>query len=574
MTNSVIPSDQMTNKLVQRVALLTLIWVPINVGFALWAGANITVVGAVTAFLALAPIVVTRAAPTNAGISIALAWVGEVAVLNAAMAGHPWQIDTHLVYFAVLAGTMIFADIKVVLAATVLIAVHHLTLTFFMPALVYPSNELALNLPRTVFHAIVVVFETAALVYAIIHRQRLTAKEVEQARELAQSMKEADAARKAAEDALTDATRAGAEAQQSRKAAEDALARAEQESQNARAADAKAADVAAREAERMKNLMDQQNQVVDVLRGALNRLRNADLSIGIDAELPDEYRDLKDDFNTAVAAIRDTIQAVQTNASIIGGETDSLSQASVDLSRRTEDQAHRLANVSNTISELNQTVKTTAENANNAKAEADNTRKEVENSAELVKQAVHAMGAIEASSKQIQNIVGVIEDISFQTNLLALNAGVEAARAGESGRGFAVVASEVRALAQRSSEAASEIKSLISESDGRVSEGVGLVRKSGSANDTVNVAVQDILSRITVIAEGAEEQADRLSSITGVLSDLDQMTQRNAAMFEETTAVTQTLTTGTQSLSQAISKFQTDKGWGRVEPEDKAQSAA
>ncbi|MEC7761340.1 MAG: methyl-accepting chemotaxis protein [Pseudomonadota bacterium] len=552
------PNTATPSRMGLTIALLALLWVPVNALAAWWAGtAIVVVVGATAAFVVLGA-VGAMTTPKYASVSASLGWVGSVAVLNAAMAGHGWQIDTHMVYFAVLAATMIFADLRATLAATVLIAIHHLTLTVLMPSLVYPSTNLAENLPRTVFHAVVVVLETAALVYAIAVRQKMMARQAAQAAELRISMGEAEAAKAKAEAALAEAEQAKRQSDAARKEAEDALKQAERESERARASDTRAAENSERDAARIQLVANQQTAVVDALRKGLRALRNADLRLGLQGEVADDYRDLKEDFDAAVSELREMIRTVQGNADQIGAEAKGLLDASAAMSRRTEDQAHRLAEVSSTISQLNQTVRETASNATAAKTQADQTRGEAQNSADLVRRAVHAMGAIEASSQQIQNIVGVIDDISFQTNLLALNAGVEAARAGESGRGFAVVASEVRALAQRSSDAAREIKTLIEASDAQVNEGVGLVRQSGDANDKVVGAVNDIADRIIEISESAAGQAKGLETVTSVLSDLDRTTQQNAAMFEQSTAAGQALAHGTEQLISAVAIFKTE----------------
>jgi methyl-accepting chemotaxis protein len=541
----------------QRMIVFSLAALPISLGFGWLAGASLGYVGSASIAFTLLGLFAGRMSPPHAGIAAALVWVGQAIVLNAAMAGHPWQIDMHMVYFAILACTMALNDVRATLAAAGLIALHHLSLTFLMPALVFPSSDLSENIPRTAFHAAVVVFETAALIAAIVIRKRLTSKQDQQARDLAASIEDARNARDRAEAALTEAEAARRDAESAQSEAEAALRRAETESAHAREADQRAARAAEREATEREAFLQKQIAVVEALRKSLRRLRNADLRAEIETPLAPEYEDLREDFNVALEEMRKVIQTVQKNAQVIGGETESVVSAASDMSHRTEAQASQLAEVAETVSRLNQTVRATAESALSAKNEADKTQAEVQTGADLVRQAVEAMGAIEASSSQIQKIVGVIDDIAFQTNLLALNANVEAARAGESGRGFAVVASEVRSLAQRSSQAAQEIKALIAESDVRVNQGVGLVRKTGEANTSVLAAVEDILARIVDIASGAEEQARRLNEINGALATLDQATQRNAAMFEETTAAGQALAHGTQALVRAIAQFET-----------------
>ncbi|WP_292025653.1 methyl-accepting chemotaxis protein [Maritimibacter sp. UBA3975] len=485
----------------------------------------------------------------------AITWVGAVAVMNAALAGHGWQIDSHMVYFAVLAGTMIFSDLRATLAATALIAVHHLTLTVLMPALVYPTTELSQNLPRTMFHAVVVIFEAAALCYAIVIRQRMDAHDRDQSRQLALSMKAAEQAKADAEAALVEAEMEREKADQSRLQAEEALRRAEEEAEYARETDARAKLKADRDAARMSELVREQETVVATLRTGLRDLRNADLRNELEGEFSANYSDLEEDFSAATAALRELIGTVKSNADMINSEVGLLLKSSEDMSQKTEAQSRSLAAIAATISQLNEAIRETANEARTAQTKADESRAEVENSAELGRKAVHAMGAIEESSQQIQNIVGVIDDIAFQTNLLALNAGVEAARAGESGRGFAVVASEVRALAQRSSDAAREINDLIAASDRHVGEGVGLVRDSGKANDRVLAAVEDIVSRIGAISESAVSRSKDFESVTSRLADLDQATRENTVVFEGNKAAGHALANGTERLRAAVSIF-------------------
>lgn len=519
-------------------------------------GLPVFLVGAL--FAALGTIAL-RQSPTIAGAGAATAITGQAIAINIALAGHPWQIDAHMIYFAILAATVGLNNIRATLAAALTVLVHHLSLTFLMPSLVFPSATLAENIPRTLLHGLILGLETVALLYAIMHRQKLDAQGMQQRADLVASSAEADVARAEVETALIDARNATLRAENAQTEAETALKHAAAESARAQEIDRKASETSDRETRERRDLADAQHLVVDTLRDALHRLSQADLSSPIQITFADDYQGLRDDFNAALGAMRSAIETVQVNAALIDGETASLVGAANDMSRRTEDQAATLAEISSTVSELSGTVSGTAGTARKAETEAEGTKAEVIKNGELVAQAVDAMGAIETSSQQIQKIVGVIDEISFQTNLLALNAGVEAARAGESGRGFAVVASEVRSLAQRSSGAAQEIKELIFESNSRVNEGVALVRRTGQANETIMSAVNNIAERVIQIASSAEGQSVSLVQINTALSDLDSVTQSNVAMFEETTAASHTLSEGTDQLLTAVSTFQIDQ---------------
>jgi methyl-accepting chemotaxis protein len=238
--------------------------------------------------------------------------------------------------------------------------------------------------------------------------------------------------------------------------------------------------------------------------------------------------------------------------------TQEISTASNDLSRRTEQQASSLEETAAALDEITATVKKAAEGAIHARKVVADTKKDAEKSGEVVRKAVEAMGGIENSSQQIGQIIGVIDEIAFQTNLLALNAGVEAARAGDAGRGFAVVASEVRTLAQRSAEAAKEIKGLISTSTGQVQRGVDLVTETGTALAHIIVRVTEVNSAVAEIAAGAQEQATGLQHVNVALNQMDQVTQQNAAMAEEATAAGRGLAYESDQLSRLIAQFRVE----------------
>lgn len=312
--------------------------------------------------------------------------------------------------------------------------------------------------------------------------------------------------------------------------------------------------LAAAEAVRSADLARQQ-QVVEALRDSLAHLSEGDLTSTILTPFPSDYETLRHDYNAATARLREAMQAVLENSDLIRAESGGIAQAAVNLSHRTEQQAATLEETAAALNQLTASVKSAAERTQHANDLVANARHSAETSGKVVNEAVDAMGEIADSSTKISRITSVIEEISFQTNLLALNAGVEAARAGEAGRGFAVVASEVRALAQRSSDAAREIAALISASSGQVKRGVDLVGQAGNALGGIRGSVEEIVGFMSEIAASTAEQSVGLTQVNAAVMQLDQVTQQNAAMFEQTSAASQSLVRESDGLNAAMARF-------------------
>lgn len=302
----------------------------------------------------------------------------------------------------------------------------------------------------------------------------------------------------------------------------------------------------------------EQTSAVEIIGKGLSQLSGGKLSARITQALPEGYEQLRLDFNNALEKLGATVSEVILSTSSITGGVAELGQASNDLARRTENQAATLEQTAAALEEMTTNVRATAENARIVGNNMDSASAEADDSQNVVRDAVQAMNTLEQSSHEITQIINVMDDIAFQTNLLALNAAVEAARAGDAGRGFSVVASEVRALAQRSSEAALEIKQLIGESTQQISDGVDLVGRAGDAIIKISNSITEISGSIATIATGASEQSTGLDEINLGVNQLDNTTQRNAAMVEEATAAIHKMVTDTAKLSELVAFFNED----------------
>ena len=294
--------------------------------------------------------------------------------------------------------------------------------------------------------------------------------------------------------------------------------------------------------------------VSDIAHG-LTSLAHGDLTQSITEPFIPSLDQIRIDFNSAIDRVRAAMQEVSGNTVAIASGAEQIRVASDNLAKRTEQQAAAVEETAAALEQITQTVADSSKRATEAGELVARTKDGAEKSGDVVKSAIRAMDEIESSSREISNIIGVIDEIAFQTNLLALNAGVEAARAGEAGKGFAVVAQEVRELAQRSASAAKEIKTLIGRSGNQVKSGVQLVGETGKALEQIVIEVKEINRNVIAIVEGSREQATGLKEINKAVNAMDQNTQQNAAMVEESTAASHSLAQQASALRELVGQF-------------------
>ncbi len=302
-------------------------------------------------------------------------------------------------------------------------------------------------------------------------------------------------------------------------------------------------------------------EVIEILSVALQRLSEGDLTCTIDRVFAREYETLRDAFNSSIDVLAGTLGEISSTTTTVRSSSQTIAGAADDLARRTETQASALEQAAAALDEITTTVRATTDQAREARTMGEGAKQSSEHSSSVMMEAVAAMSRIEGSSSQISQIINVIDEIAFQTNLLALNAGVEAARAGEAGKGFAVVAQEVRDLAGRSAKAAKEIKALIQTSSAQVASGVALVQKTGGSLAEIDQRVVKVNALIETIVKAASEQATALSEVNEAVNRMDQVTQKNASMVEETNQSCGDLSDQATHLNALIERFRIAGGY-------------
>jgi methyl-accepting chemotaxis protein len=512
---------------------------------------------------AAVPTVLWRSAPTGdlTRWSSTVALSLQVALLVLSQQGGALQIDMHMAFFAALAISAGWCCAISILLATGFVAVHHLLLNFVYPLAVFPEGA---DLLRVVLHAVILLAEAGALVFLSLR--------------IVSAFSAADAATAKAEELLE--VRSLAEVERMELGAKVDGTRAETEHRiieivggivaAAKAGDFSARPVASAELGRLGVLVDGLNEVnaavdqatADVLR-VLGGVADGDLTRQITSPYAGRFGELKEAVNDTVSRLADTVSTIQATTVDVAQSAREINAGADDLSRRTEEQASSLEQTAATTEELAASVKASAQSSRQAVDLAEEAMKVAQTGGTIVTQAVEAMTRIEQASQKITDITSVIDDIAFQTNLLALNAAVEAARAGEAGKGFAVVASEVRTLAQRSSDAAKDITGLINTSTTEVAQGVKLVRSAGDALGKIVDASQKVASTVSEISAASSEQANGIDEMSQAVAHMDEMTQQNAALAEESAASAGSLSGQIQRLNDLVATFRTRQGQGQ-----------
>ncbi len=492
-------------------------------GMSIWVTVSISLLSAI-----IGTFTAMRMPSTLAGrLTIVVCLMNSYDVAIFATSFTPYQLDAHMLYFVIAALLIGYCCWITLLSACLHTAVQHFMFNLFIPQFLYPGGA---DWERFFYHATILIVQLVGSMMIAVKLHRLFVRSHEMIDEV-------------------------------QEASTQALLGRQREDEQRSAANAERERIA----HMLSDAAEKQTYVVESIAAGLEKLSLGKLSYRIHGEFTSAYEKLRTSFNESMDRLEVTIRSVSAGSLAIQSDAGEISDAIGELSRRTERQAEALEETVSSLGEITETVRLTAVGAKQASRVVAIAKQDAEKGGEVVRAAISSMNGIEQSSRQITDIIGVIDDIAFRTNLLALNAGVEAARAGEAGRGFAVVATEVRELAQRSAVAAKEINILISTSMEQVDKGVKLVAATGESLERIVTQITDINTAVDDISTRAQEQAGGLQSVNATVAQMDNVTQQNAAMVEETTAAARTLSEKTLDLGTLIGQFETTAGNSRAD---------
>lgn len=536
------------------IVAIALLMVPLVAAISLYVGNGLTGAPVISLVFAATAVLAGREAHSSKPV-LGLSLIGQAVAFTSAFSGHPWQIDSHMLFFAFLAALVSLRDVRTILLATIAIALHHLALTIVFPALVYPSADLVGNLERTLFHTTIVVIEAWALIASVRVINDLLSENRARFEEASALRAEAESARDAALTAGKQSEHDRRLAEGSRRDAEEALVEIKAKREEAIAADERARETQASKEQAAVLRQRELQHVVAALGSGLSAMAAKQLTTRLDQGFPPEYEVLRHDFNDMAHALENALRQVAQRAEDMLCEANRIEGGIEDISRSAGLQATRIAQTSEQMQSVAASVHKTANIGSDTATVVEGAQKSTRESNEVAALATAAMAEIDKSATQISAIIGVIEQIAFQTNLLALNAGVEAARAGDAGRGFAVVASEVRALAQRSSDAARDIGDLIGNSQTQVAAGVQFVDDTVRTLETVRQAVDNISDRMKEVSNATAHQAETIGAINGTIRAIDSESRKNAESMLEMSMGARALTDAAHGVRDLATEF-------------------
>jgi methyl-accepting chemotaxis protein len=490
--------------------------------------------------------------------------MAQVMALLIAGRGYPWQMDLHMAFFAALALCALMYDIKAIILGTVLVACHHLIVGLTIETFVFYGGG---SLWRVALHAVILLIEAAGLIWLTLTTERLLTLADNKSLEAASEAQKVQA--------MADETASERADNQDRH--RTMMARLQSEMGGVVAAASRGdftrrVETAFADAE-LNALADAINRLVASMdRGlgetgmVLEALAAADLSQRVTGSHEGAFGSLKDNTNAVAGKLTDIVERLRTTSQSLKSATGEMLAGASDLSTRTTKQAATIGEASAAITQLATAVRENATRAKEARDVAGMVRQTANEGGVVAAQANEAMERITASSGKISSIIGLIDDIAFQTNLLALNASVEAARAGEAGKGFAVVAVEVRRLAQSAAKASAEVKALVEQSAGDVRSGSKLVADAATKLDAMQAAAHKSNALMDGIATDSGEQASAIDEMSVAMHDLDEMTQHNASLVEETNAAIGQTEAQARELDRIVDLFRLDRRSPAVTP--------